>query len=222
MLGLRVLSHCVLPTHKLQENSLAADEQWWKSILGFVPGHEQRSGLLIGFSSTLARRLQWQGAFVSISRLLRFLLGVEPCTHSILSSHTSLPLLDDPSRQEQNLGNVSYVELQLWDTCSDNQHRAKPPTLCLVWAAASDPTLTSAASIHTQTHYTTVRVKIKKQASVSVQPWILSGGKLKQPLTPCILPPIISEESVKQGQSEAITDLSCCYATDLININQRL
>ncbi|KAI9542920.1 hypothetical protein NQZ68_016230 [Dissostichus eleginoides] len=42
---------------------------------------------------------------------------------------TSLPLLGDPPRQEQNPGNVSYAELQLGDTCLDNQHRAKPRTL---------------------------------------------------------------------------------------------
>lgn len=53
------------------------------------------------------------------------------CSHGILSSHTSLPLLSDPPRQEQNPGNVSYAELQLRDTCSDNQHRAKPSTLGL-------------------------------------------------------------------------------------------
>lgn len=57
------------------------------------------------------------------------ILGVEPCAHSILSSHTSLPLDSDPPCQEQNPGNVSYAELRLGDTCSDNQHRAKPPTL---------------------------------------------------------------------------------------------
>lgn len=164
MLGLRVLNHCILPSFKLQENSLAADEQLWKPTLGFVSGYRQHNGLLTGLSSTQARPLQWQEAFVSISRLLSFILGVEPCTHSILGSHTSLPRLGDPPRQEQNPGNVSYAELQLGDTCSDNQHKTKPPTLCLVWATASHPTFISAAFIYT--HLTTMCIKVKKQASV--------------------------------------------------------
>ena len=92
MLGLRVLNHYILPTLKPQENSLAADKHLWKPTLGFVPGHEQRNGLLTGFSSTQAALLQRQEAFVSISRLLGWILfWVEPCEHSILSSHTSLP-----------------------------------------------------------------------------------------------------------------------------------
>lgn len=149
MLGLRVLNHRILPTLKPQENSLAADKQLWKPTLSFVPSHEQRNGLLTGSSSTQVKLLQLQEAFVSISRLLRWILWVQPWVHSILSSHTSLPLLSDPPRQEQNPENVSYAELELGDTCSDNQRWAKPPTLGLVWAAAADPTLTSAASIYT-------------------------------------------------------------------------
>lgn len=58
MLGLRVLNHCILPTLKPQENSLAADKRLWKLTLSFVPGHEHRNGLLTGFSPTQGGLLQ--------------------------------------------------------------------------------------------------------------------------------------------------------------------
>lgn len=49
MLGLRVLNHCILPSLKLQKNSLAADKRLWKPTLGYFPGNEHRSRLLTGF-----------------------------------------------------------------------------------------------------------------------------------------------------------------------------
>ncbi len=168
------------PTLKPQENSLAADKQLWKPTLCFVPGHEQHKGPLTGFSSTQAGLLQWQEAFVSISRFLGWILGVEPCAHSILSSHTSLPLDSDPPCQEQNPGNVSYAELRLGDTCSDNQHRATPPTF--------GPRLSRCIRPHPDRGCLHIHTQC-------CQPRPLPGGKplqLLRTLFPCMMPAITS------------------------------
>lgn len=177
MLGLRVLNHCILSTLKPQENSLAADKQLWKPTLGFVPGHEQRNGLLTGFSSTQAGLLQWQEAFVSISRFLGWILGVELRMHSILSSHTSLPQLGDPPRQEQNPGNVSYAGLQLGDTCSDNQHRGKASYAGARRSHCFRPRPDLGPPPYT--HSITVGTKVKIQASVFMSQALTQARRAK-------------------------------------------
>lgn len=86
--------------------------------------------------------------------------------HSILSSHTSLPLLGDRPRQEQNPGNVSYVGPQFGDTCPDNQHRAKASRAgpCLSRRIRPRPDL---SCLHTHTHYGTVGAKNQETSIMS-------------------------------------------------------
>lgn len=150
--GLRVLNHCILSTLKPQENSLAADKQLWKPALGFVPCLEQCNRLLTvshqhkpgccNDRKCLSQSAGCLDEFWELSLARIAFLVPTPCL---------------PTQWPSTPGTKPW-ECELCRAAA-RRHLFRQPTqgkvsyTGLVWATASNPTLTSTASIYTLWHW---------------------------------------------------------------------